>query len=95
LFYFDDIHRDDENRIAFVEIIKPGILPSYVYGKDQPASYEFCNPSVSARQLGFGQLSIGLYFSDLVKPREIIPDDIHYCRLIDCDGDVGARSSVG
>jgi hypothetical protein len=68
LFSFDDIHRDDENRIAFVEIIKLGILPSCVFGKDQSASYEFYNPSVSARQLGFSQLLIGLYFSNLVKP---------------------------
>jgi hypothetical protein len=83
LFSFDDIHRDDENMIAFVEIIKPGILPSCVFAKDQLASYEFYNPSVSARQLSFGQLPIGLYFSDLVKPREIIPDDIHYRHLLD------------
>jgi hypothetical protein len=70
LFDFDDIHSDDENMIAFVEIIKPGIMPSCVFGKDQSATYEFYNPSVSARQLGFGQLPIGLYFSDLIKPRE-------------------------
>jgi hypothetical protein len=68
LFSFDDIHRDDENRIAFVEIIKPGILPSRVSGKDQSATYEFSNPSSSARQLGFGQLPIGLYFFNLIKP---------------------------
>jgi hypothetical protein len=33
--------------------------------------------------LGFSQLLIGLYFSNLVKPWEIIPDDIHYRRLLD------------
>jgi hypothetical protein len=44
LFSFNDIHRDDENRFAFVEIIKLGILPSCVFGKDQPAFYEFYNP---------------------------------------------------
>jgi hypothetical protein len=33
--------------------------------------------------LGFGQLPIGLYFSDLIKPREIIPNDIHYHHLLD------------
>jgi hypothetical protein len=41
LFSFDDIHRDDENRITFVEIIKPGILPSCVFGKYHSATYEF------------------------------------------------------
>jgi hypothetical protein len=49
LFSFDDIHRDDENRIAFVEIIKPRILLSCVFGKDQLPTYEFYNPSVSSR----------------------------------------------
>jgi hypothetical protein len=71
-FNFDDIHKDDEDKIAFVEIIIPGLLPSRVFGKDQSATYEFYNPSVCARQLGFGQLPIGLYFSDLIT-REIIP----------------------
>jgi hypothetical protein len=66
LFSFDDIHRDDENGIAFVEIIKPGLLPSCIFGKDQSTTYEFYNPSASSRQLGFGQLSIVL--SDLIKP---------------------------
>jgi hypothetical protein len=33
--------------------------------------------------LGFGLLPIGLYFYDLIKPREIIPNDIHYRRLLD------------
>jgi hypothetical protein len=54
LFNFDNIHSDDENRISFLEIIKPGILPSCVFGKDQSATYEFYNPSLGARQLGFG-----------------------------------------
>jgi hypothetical protein len=77
-FNFDDIHKDDEDKIAFVEIIKPGLLPSCVFGKDQSATYEFYNPSVCARQLGFGQLPLGLYFSDLIKPREIIPSGTCY-----------------
>jgi hypothetical protein len=34
LFNFDDIHSYDENRIAFVEIIKSEILSSCVFGKD-------------------------------------------------------------
>jgi hypothetical protein len=66
-----------------VEIIKPRILPSCVFGKDQSDSYEFYNPSVCAHQLGFGQLLFDLYFSDLIKPREIIPSGTHYQRLLD------------
>jgi hypothetical protein len=34
-FNFDDIHKDAEDRIAFVEIIKLGLLPFCVFGKDQ------------------------------------------------------------
>jgi hypothetical protein len=77
-FNFDDIHKDDEDRIAFIEIIKLGLLPYCVFGKDQSATCEFYNPSVCARQLGFGQLPIGLYFSELTKPREIIPSGTCY-----------------
>ena len=59
-------------------IIKPGLLPANFFGKDQLATYEFYSPSVAARQLGFGQLPISLYFSDLIKPGETIPDPVHY-----------------
>jgi hypothetical protein len=66
-----------------VEMIKPGLLPSSVFGKDQSATYEFYNPSVSTRQLGFGQLPIGLYFSNFIKLREVIPNGTHYQCLLD------------
>jgi hypothetical protein len=82
-FNFNDIHKDDEDRIAFVEMIKLGFLSSCVFGKDQSATYEFYNPSVCARQLGFGELPIGLYFSYLIKPWEIIPSGTYYERLLD------------
>jgi hypothetical protein len=65
---FDDLHEDDENRLGFVEMIKPGLLPSCIFGKDPSATYEFYNRLVSARQLGYVQLPIGLYFSNLIKP---------------------------
>jgi hypothetical protein len=83
IFNFDDIHKDNENMIVFVEMIKPGLLPSRIFGKDQSATYEFYNPSVSAHQLGFGQLLIGLYFSHLIKPREVIPSVTYYQHLLD------------
>jgi hypothetical protein len=82
-FSLDNIHQDDEDRIVFVEIIKPGLLPSCVFGKDQSTTYEFYNPLVCARQLRFGQLPIGLYFSDLIKPRKIIPSGTCYQRFMD------------
>jgi hypothetical protein len=69
--------------MVFVDIIKLGLLPSYVFGKDQSASYEIYNRSICAHQLGYGQLPIGLYFSDLIKPREIIPSGTCYKCLLD------------
>jgi hypothetical protein len=65
-FSFDDIHNDDEDRIIFVEIIKPGLLPSCGFGKDQSATYEFYNPSVCARKLGFSLVSCQLTFSSII-----------------------------
>jgi hypothetical protein len=38
---------------------------------------------VSARQLGYGQLPIGLYFSNLIKPWEVIPSGTYYQLLLD------------
>jgi hypothetical protein len=63
-FNFDNIHRDDDNRIAFVEMIKSGFLPSCVFGKDQSATYEFYNPSVCTRPLGLS--SCRLAFTSLI-----------------------------
>jgi hypothetical protein len=82
-FSFHDIHKDDEDRKVFVEIIKPGLLPSCVSGNNQSSTYEFYNPSVCVRQLGFGQLPFGLYFSGLIKPWEIILSGTCYQRLLD------------
>lgn len=80
---FDDLHEDDENRLGFVEMIKLGLLPSCIFGKDPSATYEFYNRLVSARQLGYVQLPIGLYFSNLIKPWEVIPSGTYYQLLLD------------
>jgi hypothetical protein len=83
MFSFHDINKDDENIIAFAEMIKSRLVPSCVFGKDQSSTYEFYNPLVSARQLGFGQLPICLYFSNLIKPQEVVPNGTHYQSLLD------------
>jgi hypothetical protein len=44
-------------------------------------SYEFYYPYVAARQLGFGQLPVHLFFTDLVKPRETVSNGLEYDRL--------------
>jgi hypothetical protein len=38
---------------------------------------------VCARQLGFGQMPIGIDFSDLIKPLEIIPSGTYYQHPLD------------
>ncbi|RLN09941.1 hypothetical protein C2845_PM11G17080 [Panicum miliaceum] len=62
-------------------LIKPGILPANFFsGKDSP-TYEFYNPSVAARQLGFGQLPIRVYFAGQAKFRDELTKSLDYNRL--------------
>ena len=52
----DSWKTDEEATKIMKEIISPRILPiNFTASKDVP-SYEFYNPSVAARQLGFGQV---------------------------------------
>jgi hypothetical protein len=44
-------------------------------------SYEFYNPFIAARQLGFGQLPLGLFFGDKLKPREAINHSSKFLRI--------------
>jgi len=39
------------------------------------------NPSALARQLAFGQLSIALYYADVVKPRETITSGLEWIKI--------------
>ena len=78
-FQFDSATSSD-NRKIFKEMIRPNLLPTISCGRK---SYEFYYPSVAARQLGFGQAPIRLYFSDLIKPRDEIPNNLALCRLLD------------
>ena len=59
-------------RLLFV-----GVAP----GRAQHLSYEFYNPSVCARQLGFGQLPIGLYFIDKLRAREPVVSNLEYIKI--------------
>lgn len=47
----------------------------------KPPTYEFYYPSVAARQLGFGQLPIKLYYADKLKPREAINSCLEFSRI--------------
>jgi len=70
------------------EISSPRILPvNFATGKDIH-SYEFYNPSVAARQLGFGQVPPSLFFVGKVQFREALNSALSYSRLKDLEPDV-------
>ena len=70
------------------EMISPRILPiNFIAGKDIP-SYEFYNPSVAARQLGFGQVPPSLFFVGKVQFRGALNGALSYSRLKDLEPDV-------
>ena len=61
-FQLDSWKTDEEAAKIMKEIISPRILPiNFTAGKDAPG-YEFYNPSVAGRQLGFGQVPPFLFF---------------------------------
>jgi hypothetical protein len=57
-FRFEYVCTDVESSKILNCVMKPGLLPIEVrHGRVKPPlSYEFYNPSIAARQLGFGQL---------------------------------------
>ena len=68
---FDSWKTDEEATKIKKEIISPRILPiNFTAGKDVP-SYEFYNPSVAARQLGFGQVPPSLFLSAKFNSEEL------------------------
>ena len=70
------------------EIISPRTLPANLTsGKDVP-SFEFYNPSVSTRQLGFGQVPPLLFFAGKVQFRGALNNALSYDRLKNLEPDV-------
>ena len=63
------------------EIIPPRILPANFTSGKGAIGYEFCYPSVVARQLGFVQVPPLLYFADKVQARNPIGTALTYNRL--------------
>ena len=73
-FQLDSWKTNEDATEILKEIISPRILPvNFTSGKDIP-SFEFYNPSVAARQLGFGQVPPLPFFADKIQIREIIND---------------------
>ena len=87
-FQFDSWKTDEEATKIMKEIISPRILPiNFTAGKDVP-SYEFYNPSVAARQLGFGQVPPLPFFVGKVQFRGALNNALSYNRLKDLELDV-------
>jgi len=78
-FQFDSWKTDEEATKIMKEIISPRVLPvNFTTGKDI-YSYEFYNPSVAARQLGFGQVPPSLFFVSKIQFREAHNSALSYC----------------
>ena len=70
------------------EVISPRILPiNFTAGKDVP-SYEFYNPSIAAKQLGFSQVPPSPFFVGKVQFRGVLNSALSYGRLKDLEPDV-------
>jgi len=84
-FQLDSWKTDEEATKIMKEIVSPRILPiNFTAGKDIP-SYEFYNPSVAARQLGFGQVPPSPFFVGKVQFRGALNGALSYDRLKDLE----------
>ena len=77
-----DSWRDDEEATSIMrEVISPRIMPANFTSGKSAIGYEFCYPSVVARQLGFVQIPPLPYFADKVQGRNPIGKALAYNRL--------------
>ncbi len=88
-FRFEDINHEiyQSSREIFLAAISPCILPVGIHqGRNIQASYEFYHPMSSARQLGMGQLPIGLFFADKIQCQGGISSTLMMDRLLSLQG---------
>nr|BAD28102.1 aminotransferase-like protein [Oryza sativa Japonica Group] len=88
-FRFEDINHEkfQKSREVFSAAISPCILPIGIHqGRNIQVSYEFYHPMSSARQLGMGQLPIGLFFADKIQCREEISSTLMMDQLLNLQG---------
>ena len=73
----------NKDRDVMVAIITPRAIPVNFFGSGKASNltYEFYNPSALARQLAFGQLPIALCYTDVVKLRETITNNLEWIRI--------------
>ena len=80
-FHLDSWKDDEDATNIMREIISPRILPANFTSGKSAIVYEFCYPSVVARQLGFVQVPPLPYFADKVQARNPISSALAYNRL--------------
>lgn len=71
-FRFEEINhvRFEQSRMVLSTAISPCILPAGIHqGRNIQILYESYHPMSAARQLGLGQLPIGLFFVDKIQSR--------------------------
>nr|BAD31349.1 aminotransferase-like protein [Oryza sativa Japonica Group] len=88
-FRFEDINHEryQTSREVFTAAISPCILLVGIHqGRNIQVSYEFYHPISSARQLGLGQLPIGLFFADKIQCRGEISSTQMMDRLLNLQG---------
>nr|BAD25698.1 aminotransferase-like protein [Oryza sativa Japonica Group] len=88
-FRFKDINPEvyQSSKEIFSAAISPCVLPVGIHqGRNIQASYEFYHPMSSARQLGMGQLPIGLFFADKIQCRGGISSTLMMDRLLSLQG---------
>lgn len=79
-FNLDSWKNDEEATNIMREAISPRILPANFTSGKSAIGYEFCYPSVVARQLGFIQVPPLFYFADKVQARNPIGTALTYNR---------------
>jgi len=87
-FNLDSWKNDEEATNIMREAISPRILPATFTSGKSAIGYEFCYPSVVARQLGFVQVLPLFYFVDKVQARNPIGTALTYNRLKNLEPDV-------
>ena len=88
-FRFDEINSEkyEKSREVFTAAISPCILPVGIHqGRNIQISYEFYHPTSAARQMGMGQLPIGLYYSEKIQVRGEITSALMMDRLLNLQG---------
>ncbi|BAH93508.1 Os06g0357000 [Oryza sativa Japonica Group] len=88
-FRFDEINHErfEKSRMLLSTAISPCILPVGIHqGRKTPVSYKFYHPMSAGRQLGLGQLPIGLFFVDKIQTRGVITSALMMDRLLNILG---------